>query len=44
MSLNTALKILIEEYPKAMEAPFKENEFANFKRNDIPEYINEIIG
>lgn len=44
MSLNTALKILIEEYPKAMEQPFKDNEVANFIRNDIPEYMNEIIG
>lgn len=44
MSLNTALKILIEEYPKAIEQPFKENEVANFIRNDIPEYIKEIIG
>jgi 5-methylcytosine-specific restriction protein A len=43
MSLNTALRILIEEYPKAMEQPFKDNEVAKFIRNDIPEYINEII-
>jgi hypothetical protein len=32
MSLNTALKIIIEEYPKAMGMPFKNNEVASFER------------
>lgn len=44
MSLNAALKILIEEYPKAIKAPFKNNEVADFIRKDIPEFINEIVG
>lgn len=44
MSLQAALKILLEEYPKAMKEPIKENEVANFIRNDIPEYISKIIG
>jgi hypothetical protein len=32
MSLNTALKILIEEYPKAMGMPFRNNEVTNVER------------
>jgi len=42
MSLNAALKLLIEEYPKATALPFKGNEVAEFIRKDIPEYVSEI--
>jgi len=44
MSLNAALKLLIEEYPKAMLLPFKGNEVAKFIREKIPEYVLEITG
>lgn len=44
MSLNAALRLLIEEYPKATLLPFKGNEVAEFIRKEIPEYISEIIG
>lgn len=42
MSLNTALNLLVEEYPKAMKDEFKSNPVANFIRTEIPEYIKEI--
>ena len=44
VSLNAALKLLIEEYPKATLLQFKGNEVAEFIRKEIPEYVSEITG
>ncbi|MFC4891997.1 MrcB family domain-containing protein [Pseudofrancisella aestuarii] len=41
MSLNAALKILLEEYPKERSHDFKGNALADFIRNEIPVQVAE---
>ena len=43
MSLNTALKILLEEYPKEKSNSFKGNALADFIRNEIPVQVTETM-
>lgn len=42
MSLNSALRLLLEEYPEATEQEIKGNAVANFIRDDIPEFVKTI--
>ena len=42
MSLNSALRLLLEEYPKATQQEFKGNAVANFIRDEIPAYVKTI--
>lgn len=44
MSIGTALKIFLEEYPKARNQRFSGHSLANFIRQDIPEYLEDVIG
>jgi len=43
MSLNAALTRLLEEYPKEIGTTFTGNPLADYVRNEIPNYIKEII-
>ena len=44
MSLNAALTLFLEEYPKAVEKSFAGNPVAEFIRGDVPEAIEAVIG
>lgn len=44
MSLNSALSIFLEEYPKASHSDFAGNAVAEFIRKDVPEVIQSVIG
>jgi 5-methylcytosine-specific restriction protein A len=43
MSLNAALNLFLEEYPKATEQKFAGNSVAEFIRHDVPAVIEEVI-
>ncbi|MGE5363424.1 MAG: MrcB family domain-containing protein [Bacteroidota bacterium] len=44
MSLNSAIRLLFEEYPNAVKKELKNNEVAEFIRSEIPAIIRDIIG
>ena len=44
MSLNAALTLFLEEYPKAIAQPFAGNTVAEFIRQDVPDVIKAITG
>jgi 5-methylcytosine-specific restriction enzyme A len=44
MSINAALTLFLEEYPKAITQIFAGNTVAEFIRQDVPEVIRSIIG
>ncbi|MDN3525977.1 DUF3578 domain-containing protein [Halomonas sabkhae] len=44
MSLNAALNIFLEEYPKAKTQPLQGNSVAEFIRTEIPQAIHQVIG
>ncbi len=44
MSLNKALNLFLEEYPKAIKKQFAGNQVADFIRNDVPNILKSIIG
>lgn len=43
MSLNTAINLFLEEYPKAIEQRFAGHPVADFIRNDAPSTIKEVL-
>ncbi|RJP57162.1 MAG: DUF3578 domain-containing protein [Candidatus Auribacter fodinae] len=43
MSLNAALNLFIEEYPKETKKFFSNNLLGEFVRKELPEYVKEII-
>jgi len=44
MSIGTALNIFLDEYEIAREQPFSGHALADFIRNDIPGFLEDIIG
>ena len=44
MSLQTALSLFLEEYPKAISRPFASDAVAEFIRKDVPETLGDVIG
>lgn len=44
MSLRTSIEIVLEEYPAATEATFKENPAAQFLRDEFPKQVTEALG
>lgn len=44
MSLNAALSLFLEEYPKAIERPFAGDAVADFIRKDVTETLSGVIG
>jgi 5-methylcytosine-specific restriction protein A len=44
MSINAALNLLLELYPKAKSEQFAKNEMASFLRHDIPDEIRQALG
>ena len=44
MSLNAALSLFLDEYPRALSTPFARSSLAEFIRTDIPKAIQAIIG
>lgn len=43
MSLNAALSLFLDEYPKAVKREFTKNDVAQFVREDLPSIISEAI-
>ena len=44
MSLQAALSLFLEEYPKAISRPFAGDALAEFIRKDVPETLGDVIG
>jgi len=44
MSLNAALSLFLEEYPRAAQEPLTGHPLAEFVRNEIPEQVRSVLG
>jgi len=44
MSLQAALSLFLDEYPKAIARPFAGDALAEFIRKDVPDTLSEIVG
>jgi 5-methylcytosine-specific restriction protein A len=44
MSINAALNLFLEEYPRALEQSFSGHAVADFVRNEVPDVIRKAIG